>query len=178
MINCNKSIFRNSSFDAAGARARITQSKAGSQETDEEEPHAHLHHHHHTAHLHQEGHAGGGHLGGHPPHSGGSFHHSHLTSALHEVRGESIPLTPVLSEDEEAAEETKESNEDIGLRLRIDNVSEDRSGASKSGQLTEQTAGGESIDQEHSEGCADVKTENNNEGHQENNVSIKHRGSI
>ena len=95
---------------------------------------------------------------------------------MHEVRGESIPLTPVLSEDEEAAEETKD--EDVGLRLRIDNVPEDRLGASKSGQLTEQTTAGESIDQEHSEGCADVKTENNNEGHQEKNVSIKHRGSI
>ena len=97
---------------------------------------------------------------------------------MHEVRGESIPLTPVLSEDEEAADEDKESNEDVGLRLRIDNVREDRSGASKSGQLTEQTTAGESIDQEQSEGCADVKTENNNEGHQEKNVSIKHRGSI
>ena len=188
------SLFRNSSFDAAGARARITQSKAGSQETEEEELHAHLH-----LHPHQESH-----LATHTPHSGaGNFHLLHLTSALHEIRGDSIPLTPVLSEDEDSAvEEMERSNEDSGLRMRIDKVPGDVSVATKSGQLRGETSDGESlataacVREEHSlEGRADVKEnnsadvkennnpdvkENNNgyEGHQEKSVSIKHRGSI
>jgi len=180
--NCLSSapVTRNSSFDAAGARARITQSKAGSQETEEEELHAHLHHH-----PHQEGH-----LATHTPHSGaGNFHLLHLTSALHEIRGDSIPLTPVLSEDEDSAvEEMEGSNEDSGLRMRIDKVPGDVSDvATKSGQLREETSDGEStapaacVGEEHSmEGReADVKENNNGyEGQQEKSVSIKHRGSI
>ena len=181
--HCNRNVsFRNSSFDAAGAKARIAQSKAGSQEVDEDEAHAHLH---------QESHAPG-HLVGHAPHSGGNFHHSHLTSALREIRADSIPaLTPVLSEDEEASVEEEgkgSSNEDSGLRMRIDNVPGDVSAATKSGQkLTEvQTSDGEessatSVGKEHLEGCESVKAKNNNneyEGHQEKSVSIKHRGSI
>ena len=172
------SLFRNSSFDAAGARARITQSKAGSQETEEEELHAHLHHQ-----PHQEGH-----LATHTPHSGaGNFHLLHLTSALHEIRGDSIPLTPVLSEDEDSAvEEMERSNEDSGLRMRIDKVPGDVSDvATKSGQLREETSDGESlatavcVGEEQLEGCADVKENNNDyQGHQEKSVSIKHRGSI
>ena len=81
------------------------------------------------------------------------------------------------------------SNEDSGLRMRIDNVPEgDFSAATKSGQqLTEQTAsdGEESsatcVGKEHLEGCESVKAKNNNneyQGHQEKSVSIKHRGSI
>ena len=104
-------------------------------------------------------------------------------------RGDSIPaLTPVLSEDEEASVEEEgkgSSNEDSGLRMRIDNVPGDVSAATKSGPLREETSDGESlatavcVGEEQLEGCADVK-ENNNEyqGHQEKSVSIKHRGSI
>ena len=171
------SLFRNSSFDAAGARARIAQSKAGSQETEEDEAHAH---HHHAAHPHQEGH-----LVSHVPHSVGNFHHLHLTSALHEVRGDSISLTPVLSEDEEAVEEKVESNEDSGLRMRIDKDPGDVSAATKCGQVREETSDGESlttagcVGEEHLEGCGDVKDNNNEyQGQQEKNVAVKHRGSI
>ena len=167
-------LFRNSSFDAAGARARVAQSKAGSQETEEEDVHAHLHHH--AAHPHQEGH-----LVSHTPHSGGNFHHLHLTSALHEIRGDSIPLTPVLSEDEEAVEEMEGSDEESGLRMRIDKVSGDVSVATKSGQLREETSDVESLATAACvlEGRADVKEKNNGyQGHQEKSVSIKHRGSI
>ena len=84
-------------------------------------------------------------------------------------------------------EEMERSNEDSGLRMRIDKVPGDVSDvATKSGQLREETSEGESfataacVGEEHSmEGRADVK-ENNNEyqGHQEKSVSIKHRGSI
>jgi len=185
--NYSAPVTRNSSFDAAGAKARIAQSKAGSQETDEDEAHAHPH----AVHLHQESHPPG-HLVSHAPHPGGNFHHSHITSALREIRGDSIPaLTPVLSEDEEASVEEEgkvSSNEDSGLRMRIDNVpGGDVSAATKSGKLTEvQTSDGEEssatcVGKEHLEGCESVKAKNNNneyEGHQEKNVSIKHRGSI
>jgi len=174
-------VTRNSSFDAAGARARIAQSKAGSQDTDEEEAHAHLPH---AVHLHQDGHAPAGHLVSHVPHPAGNFYHSHLTSALREIRGDSIPaLTPVLSEDEEAAVE-EGSNGDSGLRMRIDKVAGggDLSAATKSGQkVTEQTSDNEeSLAMCVGEGCEPVKANNNNEsqGHQEKKVSIKHRGSI
>jgi len=169
-------VTRNSSFDAAGARARIALSKAGSQETEEDEAHAH---HHHASHPHQEGHAQG-HLVSHMSHSGGNFHHLHLTSALHEVRGDSIPLTPVLSEDEDAVEEKMGSHEDSGLRMKIDKVPGDVSAATKCGQVTDETSDGESlatagcVGEEHLEGCGDVMANNNEyQGHPE-----KHRGSI
>ena len=77
------------------------------------------------------------------------------------------------------------SNEDSGLRMRIDKVPGDVSVATKSGQLREETSDGESlasaacVGEEDSEGRADVKENNNGyEGHQEKSVSIKHRGSI
>ena len=80
------------------------------------------------------------------------------------------------------------SNEDSGLRMRIDNVPGVHvSAATKSGKLTEvQTSDGEEssatcVGKEHLEGCESVKAKNNNneyEGHQEKSVSIKHRGSI
>ena len=84
-------------------------------------------------------------------------------------------------------EEMERSNEDSGLRMRIDKVPGDVSDvATKSGQLREETSDGESlataacVGEEHSlEGRADVKENNNGyEGHQEKSVSIKHRGSI
>ena len=175
-------LFRNSSFDVATTRARIAQSKAGSQEAEEEE--AHLHHHHAAAHAHQEGHVQA-HLGSHS--GAGSFHHLHLTSALREIRGDSLPaLTPVLSEDEEVVEEKEGgSNEESGLRMRIDKVP---GGETKSGQLREETSDVESLtstpccvgEEERLESRADV-SENNN-GHQgdeeKSAVSNKHRGSI
>ena len=133
-------IFRNSSFDAAGGRGRMAQgNKAGSQDFDEEEAQPHLQHHH----PHHEAQVVQGH------HTGGHFHHSHLTSALHEVQGESIPLTPVLSEDEEDVEESNKSSEEKMLIMRIDKVPADKKSATKSGQPTEkETSDGESIERD------------------------------
>jgi len=133
-------VTRNSSFDAAGGRGRMAQgNKAGSQDFDEEDSQPHLQHHHphHEAQV----------LQGH--HTGGHFHHSHLTSALHEVQGESIPLTPVLSEDEEDVEESNKSSEEKMLIMRIDKVPADKKSATKSGQPTEkETSDGESIERD------------------------------
>ena len=113
----------------------MAQGKAGSQDFDEEDAQPHLQHHHpqHEAQV----------LQGH--HTGGHFHHSHLTSALHEVQGDSIPLTPVLSEDEEDVEESNKSSEEKMLIMRIDKVPADKKSATKSSQPTEkETSDGES----------------------------------
>ena len=117
----------------------MPQGKAGSQDFDEEDSQPHLQHQHPQP----EAPVVQGH------HTGGHFHHSHLTSALHEVQGDSIPLTPVLSEDEEDLEASNKTSEEKMLRMRIDKVPADKQSATKSGQPTEkETSDGESIERD------------------------------